>query len=84
MRSNKGIVVSKDGKKYAVIDNKLYDYFSYINTGVLLPVSKNKSIKKVINIPKIDSFIKEDDLRIFSNKIEKILKNLKITNEAEI
>uniref|UniRef100_A0A6C0J2L4 mRNA 5'-phosphatase n=1 Tax=viral metagenome TaxID=1070528 RepID=A0A6C0J2L4_9ZZZZ len=84
LRSNKGIVVSKDGKKYAVIDNKLYDYFSYINTGVLLPVSKNKSIKKVINIPKIDSFIKEDDLRIFSNKIKKILKNLKITNEAEI
>jgi len=84
LRSNKGIVVSKDRKKYAVIDNKLYDYFSYINTGVLLPVSKNKSIKKVINIPKIDSFIKEDDLRIFSNKIKKILKNLKITNEAEI
>jgi len=36
-RSNKGTVVSKNGVKYVMIDKKLYDYFSYINTGVLLP-----------------------------------------------
>lgn len=89
MRSNKGIVVSKNGKKYAVIDNKLYDYFSYINTGVLLPASiKTKSIvKDIINIPKIAILEKEDDLTDltdFSNDIKNILKNIKITNEAEI
>ena len=36
-RSNKGTVISKNGVKYVMIDKKLYDYFSYINTGVLLP-----------------------------------------------
>lgn len=36
-RKNKGIVVSKDGVKYVMINQKLYDYFSYKNAGVLLP-----------------------------------------------
>jgi len=83
-RTNKGTVVSKNGKKYVIIDKKLYDYFSYINTGVLLPTSiKIKSnVKNVSNIE--DVFKKDDDLDNFSNDIEKILKNLKITNEAEV
>jgi superfamily II DNA or RNA helicase len=38
VRKNKGIVVSKNGKKYVMINNKLYDYFSYVNAGILLPV----------------------------------------------
>jgi len=88
VRSNRGTVVSKDGIKYVVINNKLYDYFSYINTGVLLPVAdKNKSVKKVASVPKVPSIeILEEDNNLdkFSNDIEKILKNLKITNEAEI
>jgi hypothetical protein len=88
-KNNKGTVVSKNGKKYVVIDNKIYDYFSYVNTGVLLPTS----IKIKSNVKKIDNIdvIKEEDhldnlydLENFSNDIENILKNLKITNEAEI
>jgi hypothetical protein len=35
-RKNKGTVVSRNGKKYVVINNKLYDYFSYKNAGVLI------------------------------------------------
>jgi hypothetical protein len=82
-RKNKGIVVTKDGIKYVVIDNKLYDYFSYVNTGVLLPISS----KNVPNLPKIQKgpvIESIDNLDNFSNDIQKILKNLKITNEAEI
>jgi len=37
VRKNKGIVVSKDGKKYVMLNNKLYDYFSYTSAGILLP-----------------------------------------------
>jgi hypothetical protein len=40
LRKNKGIVVSKNGEKYVMINNKLYDYFSYKNAGVLLPLGK--------------------------------------------
>jgi len=36
-RKNKGVVVSKDGKKFVMMNNKLYDYFSYVNAGLLLP-----------------------------------------------
>ena len=35
---NKGKVVSRDGKKYILLNDKLYDYFSYKNAGVLLSV----------------------------------------------
>jgi superfamily II DNA or RNA helicase len=38
-RKNKGVVVSKNGKKYVMMNNKLYDYFSYVNAGLLLPVA---------------------------------------------
>lgn len=38
VRKNRGVVVSKDGKKYVMLNNKLYDYFSYKNAGILLPV----------------------------------------------
>ncbi len=37
-RKNKGVVVSKNGNKYVMMNNKLYDYFSYVNAGLLLPV----------------------------------------------
>lgn len=37
LQKNKGTVVSRNGKKYVTINNKLYDYFSYKNAGILLP-----------------------------------------------
>ena len=33
---NKGKVVTRDGNKYVLLNNKLYDYFSYKNAGILL------------------------------------------------
>ena len=39
LRKNKGTVISKNGVKYVMINKKLYDYFSYKNAGILLPVS---------------------------------------------
>jgi hypothetical protein len=38
-KKNKGIVISKNGKKYVTLNGKLYDYFSYKNAGILLPIS---------------------------------------------
>ena len=38
LKKNKGVVVSRDGKKYVMINDKIYDYFSYVHSGVLLPV----------------------------------------------
>lgn len=40
LKKNKGVVVSKDGKKYVMMNNKIYDYFSYKNAGILLPVNE--------------------------------------------
>jgi hypothetical protein len=34
---NKGRVVMKKGKKFIELENKYYDYFSYINAGILVP-----------------------------------------------
>ena len=33
---NRGRVVSRDGVKYVLLNDKLYDYFSYKNAGILL------------------------------------------------
>jgi hypothetical protein len=38
LKRNKGVVVSNGNKKYVMINNKLYDYFSYKNAGILLSV----------------------------------------------
>lgn len=38
LQKNKGVVVSRDGTKYVMINNKLYDYFSYKHAGILLPI----------------------------------------------
>ena len=38
VRQNKGIVVSRNGNKYVMMNGKLYDYFSYKNAGILLPL----------------------------------------------
>jgi NACalpha-BTF3-like transcription factor len=38
LKRNKGIVVSHNQEKYVMIDKKLYDYFSYKNAGVLIPI----------------------------------------------
>ena len=35
-KRGKGKVVSKDGKKYVELNNKYYNYYSYINAGVLI------------------------------------------------
>lgn len=40
LKKNKGIVVSKDGQKYVMMNNKLYDYFSYKHAGLLIPVDE--------------------------------------------
>ena len=37
-KKNKGKVVSHNGVKYVLLNNKLYDYFSYKNAGVLISV----------------------------------------------
>ena len=38
-RKDRGRVVIKDGNKYVILKNKLYDYYSYVNAGILLPVT---------------------------------------------
>jgi superfamily II DNA or RNA helicase len=38
LKKQTGKVVRNDGIKFVLIDNKLYDYFSYKNAGILLPV----------------------------------------------
>jgi len=38
LKKQTGKVVTNDGIKFVLIDNKLYDYFSYKNAGILLPV----------------------------------------------
>jgi hypothetical protein len=38
LKKGKGSVVSKNGQKYVMMNDKLYDYFSYKNAGILLPV----------------------------------------------
>ena len=37
-KNAKGKVVSRNGEKYVLVDGKIYDYFSYVNAGVLIPV----------------------------------------------
>jgi superfamily II DNA or RNA helicase len=38
-RKDRGRAVIKNGKKYVLLKNKLYDYYSYVNAGVLLPAT---------------------------------------------
>ena len=39
IRKDRGRVVLKKGKKYVVLKDKLYDYYSYVNAGLLIPAS---------------------------------------------
>jgi len=39
IRKNKGSVVSRNGVKYVSMNNKLYDYYSYTNAGILNEVN---------------------------------------------
>jgi len=39
IRKDRGRVVLKNGKKYVILKDKLYDYYSYVNAGILLPAS---------------------------------------------
>lgn len=39
IRKDRGHVVLKNGKKYVLLKDKLYDYYSYVNAGLLLPAS---------------------------------------------
>ena len=36
-RKNRGRVVSRNGVKYVEMDGKIYNYYSYINAGILIP-----------------------------------------------
>jgi hypothetical protein len=36
IRKDRGRVILKNGKKYVILKDKLYDYYSYVNAGVLL------------------------------------------------
>ena len=38
-KKDRGRVVLKNGKKYVIIKDKLYDYYSYVNAGILLPAN---------------------------------------------
>ena len=38
-RKDRGRVVKKNDIKYVLLKNKLYDYYSYVNAGILLPVT---------------------------------------------
>lgn len=38
LKTNKGLVVIKDGRKYVLLNDKLYDYFSYKNAGILMEI----------------------------------------------
>jgi superfamily II DNA or RNA helicase len=38
-KKDRGRVVLKNNKKYVIIKDKLYDYYSYVNAGVLLPAN---------------------------------------------
>ena len=39
IKKDRGRVVLKSGKKYVVLKDKLYDYYSYVNAGILLPAN---------------------------------------------
>jgi hypothetical protein len=39
IRKDRGRVILKNGKKYVILKDKLYDYYSYVNAGVLLPAN---------------------------------------------
>lgn len=41
-KHSKGQVISRKGEKYVTINGKIYDYFSYINAGVLIPIDINE------------------------------------------
>jgi hypothetical protein len=37
IKKDRGRAVLKNGKKYVILKDKLYDYYSYVNAGILLP-----------------------------------------------
>ena len=39
IRKDRGQVVLKNGKKYVLLKDKLYDYYSYVNAGLLIPAN---------------------------------------------
>lgn len=39
IRKDRGRVVLKKGKKYVILKDKLYDYYSYVHAGLLIPAS---------------------------------------------
>jgi superfamily II DNA or RNA helicase len=39
IRKDRGRVVLKNGKKYVILKDKLYDYYSYVNAGILIPIA---------------------------------------------
>jgi len=39
IRKDRGQVVLKNGKKYVILKDKLYDYYSYVNAGLLIPAN---------------------------------------------
>jgi superfamily II DNA or RNA helicase len=40
LKKNKGVVIEHNGKKYVMLNNKFYDYYSYKNAGILLPIEE--------------------------------------------
>lgn len=38
LKSDRGRVVSKDGKKFVLMNGKIYDYHAYVNAGILMSV----------------------------------------------
>lgn len=54
LKKDKGRVISKDGIKYVLMNDKIYDYYSYVNSGTLIPVSFND--EKAKNLPPTDFY----------------------------
>jgi hypothetical protein len=41
IRKDRGQVVLKNAKKYVLLKDKLYDYYSYVHAGLLIPANTN-------------------------------------------
>ena len=37
LKKNKGKVLIKNGIKYVIMNGKIYNYYSYVNAGILIP-----------------------------------------------
>lgn len=90
-KKDKGRVISKDGKKYVLLNDKIYDYYSYTNSGVLLPINmeelgyvdKDSNVDKSLEQPKKLSPIKELSPHKSSPKQQLQIQNNSLSNSLK-